>query len=108
MLSLFLPPTMKVVEQEAATRARGRQNVIFEMGYFYALIGRDRVSVLLRPDVEKASDVDGIAYKAFDDDRAWKTDFSANSNTQVLTLRRPTTCRDTGQVCNAQPAPSTY
>ena len=86
MLSLFLPPTMKVVEQEAATRARGRQNVIFEMGYFYALIGRDRVSVLLRPDVEKPSDVDGIAYKTFDDDRAWKTDFSANSNTQVLTF----------------------
>jgi predicted nucleotide-binding protein len=59
---------------EAATRARGRQNVIFEMGYFYALIGRDRVSVLLRPDVEKPSDVDGIAYITFDDDRAWKTE----------------------------------
>ena len=59
---------------EAATRARGRQNVIFEMGYFYGLIGRDRVSVLLRPGVEKPSDVDGIAYITFDEDRAWKTD----------------------------------
>lgn len=59
---------------ETSTRARGRQNVIFEMGYFYGLLGRDRVSVLLRPGVEKPSDVDGIAYITFDDDRAWKTE----------------------------------
>jgi predicted nucleotide-binding protein len=59
---------------ETGTRARGRQNVIFEMGYFYGLIGRDRVSVLIRPGVEKPSDVEGIAYITFDDDRAWKTE----------------------------------
>ena len=59
---------------ETDTRARGRQNVIFEMGYFYGLIGRDHVSVLIRPGVEKPSDVDGIAYITFDDDRAWKTE----------------------------------
>jgi len=59
---------------EAGTRPRGRQNVIFEMGYFYGLIGRDRVSVLRWPGVEKPSDMDGIAYITFDDDRAWKTE----------------------------------
>ena len=56
------------------------------MGYFYGLIGRDRVSVLIRPGVEKPSDVDGIAYITFDDDRAWKTELLANSNTQNLTF----------------------
>ena len=55
-------------------RPRGRQNVIFEMGYFYGLIGRDHVSVLLRAGVEKPSDMDGIAYITFDDNGAWKTD----------------------------------
>jgi predicted nucleotide-binding protein len=59
---------------EIHTRPRGRQNVIFEMGYFYGLIGRGKVSVLLRPGVEKPSDMDGIAYIAFDDNRAWKNE----------------------------------
>jgi hypothetical protein len=56
------------------SRPRGRQNVIFEMGYFYGLIGRAKVSVLLYPGVEKPSDMDGIAYITFDDNRAWKTE----------------------------------
>jgi predicted nucleotide-binding protein len=59
---------------EAMARPRGRQNVIFEMGYFYGLIGRDRVSVLLRPGVEKPSDMDGIAYITYDDNSAWATE----------------------------------
>jgi predicted nucleotide-binding protein len=59
---------------ETNTRPRGRQNVIFEMGYFYGLIGRHNVSVLIRPGVEQPSDMDGIAYITFDDDRAWKTE----------------------------------
>jgi predicted nucleotide-binding protein len=59
---------------ETDTRPRGRQNVILEMGYFYALLGRDHVSVLLQPGVEKPSDMDGIVYIAFDDDGAWKTE----------------------------------
>lgn len=54
------------------TRPRGRQNVIFELGYFYALLGRDRVSVLIQPGVEKPSDVDGIVYITLDDGDAWK------------------------------------
>jgi predicted nucleotide-binding protein len=59
---------------ETDTRPRGRQNVIFEMGYFYGLIGRRNVSVLIRPGVEKPSDMDGIAYITFDDGRSWKTE----------------------------------
>lgn len=53
---------------------RPRQNVIFEMGYFYGILGRDKVSVLLHPGVEKPSDIDGIAYINFDDTGAWKTE----------------------------------
>lgn len=53
---------------------RGRQNVIFEMGYFYGILGRRQVSVLLHPDVEKPSDMDGIVYIKFDDGGAWKVE----------------------------------
>jgi Predicted nucleotide-binding protein containing TIR-like domain len=57
---------------ELETRPRGRQNVVFEMGYFYGQIGRANVSVLLAPGVERPSDMDGIAYITLDDDDAWK------------------------------------
>lgn len=53
---------------------RARQNVIFEMGYFYGILGRRRVSALLHPGVEKPSDIDGIVYITFDDNGAWKAE----------------------------------
>jgi len=57
----------------AEGKLRGRQNVVFEMGYFFGCLGRGRVSVLLDPDVEKPSDMDGVAYIPFDDEGAWKS-----------------------------------
>lgn len=57
---------------DVARRPRGRQNVIFEMGYFYGVIGRNRVSVLLSPGVERPSDIVGIDYIDLDDNGAWK------------------------------------
>lgn len=55
------------------TNPRARQNVIFEMGYFYGILGRHRVCALLHPDVEIPSDTDGIIYIRFDDTDGWKT-----------------------------------
>ena len=53
-------------------RLRGRQNVIFELGFFFGRLGRDRVAVLLDPDVEKPSDIDGLVYIELDAAGAWK------------------------------------
>ncbi len=53
-------------------RPRGRQNVIFELGFFFALLGRERVVVLLEPDIEQPSDVHGLVYEALDPAGAWK------------------------------------
>jgi predicted nucleotide-binding protein len=44
---------------------RARQNVIFEMGYFWGTLERKRVCFLLKGDVKKPSDIDGIAYVQF-------------------------------------------
>ncbi|MCY8391139.1 nucleotide-binding protein [Bacillus haynesii] len=41
---------------------RARQNVIFELGFFYGKLGRSNVCCILRSNVEKPSDIDGIAY----------------------------------------------
>ena len=53
-------------------QSRARQNVVFEMGYFMALLGRERVMLLLQPGVEEPSDLKGVVYTALDKDGAWK------------------------------------
>lgn len=45
----------------AADQPRARQNVVFELGFFFGKLGRHRVAVLNK-GVEKPSDVDGLAY----------------------------------------------
>lgn len=51
---------------------RGRQNVIFELGFFFGKLGRKRVAVLLESNVEKPSDIDGLVYISLDKAGAWK------------------------------------
>ncbi len=53
-------------------QSRARQNVVFEMGYFMALLGRERVMLLLQPGVEEPSDLKGVVYTPLDKDGAWK------------------------------------
>jgi len=51
---------------------RARQNVVFELGFFFGKLGRGRVVVLLEPGVERPSDIDGLVYYAIDPAGAWK------------------------------------
>jgi predicted nucleotide-binding protein len=51
---------------------RARQNVIFELGYFFAALGRARVCALMDSDVESPSDVNGLVYIPLDSAGAWK------------------------------------
>lgn len=41
---------------------RARQNVLFELGFFFGRLGREKVCCLLKDNVEKPSDIDGIVY----------------------------------------------
>ena len=43
-------------------RARDRQNVVFELGLFIGILGRDRVAALNHPSVEIPTDFSGVAY----------------------------------------------
>ena len=58
----------------ADRRPRARQNVVFELGFFIGKLGPTNVAALLKGDVEKPSDFDGIAYIAFD--TYWKTELA--------------------------------
>jgi predicted nucleotide-binding protein len=51
---------------------RARQNVIFELGYFIAHLGRNRVCVLNRGDIEIPSDYSGILNIPLDNLGAWR------------------------------------
>lgn len=47
---------------------RARQNVVLELGYFMAKLGRDKVCVLIHGDIEKPSDISGILYLSYDEE----------------------------------------
>jgi predicted nucleotide-binding protein len=63
--------------RESAERPRARQNVILELGYFMALLGRKNVVLLLEPGLERPSDTDGIVYAELDSgSRGWRIDLA--------------------------------
>lgn len=52
---------------------RARQNVVLELGFFMAKIGRSRVCALVKGDIERPSDIDGVVYVTMDDAGGWRT-----------------------------------
>jgi predicted nucleotide-binding protein len=53
-------------------RPRARQNVVFELGFFIAALGRSKVAVLHEEGVELPSDMSGVLYTPLDQGGAWK------------------------------------
>ncbi|MGO9600163.1 MAG: TIR domain-containing protein [Isosphaeraceae bacterium] len=53
-------------------RLRARQNVVFELGFFIGALGPERVAAVVRGDVERPSDFDGVVYISFDTED-WRT-----------------------------------
>lgn len=59
-------------DSHESRRARARQNVIFELGYFVGKLGRPYVRMLYKTDVELLSDVHGVKYIEMDVAGAWE------------------------------------
>ena len=57
-------------------RPRGRQNVVFEMGFFFGSLGRERVAVLYDEGIDPPGDVNGIVYILRDAAGGWKTELA--------------------------------
>jgi Predicted nucleotide-binding protein containing TIR-like domain len=51
---------------------RARQNVIFEFGLFFGLLGRERVCALHTGGVELPSDIHGLVYNELDAGGGWE------------------------------------
>lgn len=60
------------VAKEEDKKHRPRQNVILELGYFTALLGREKTMVLMKGELEVPSDVLGLAYERMDENEGWK------------------------------------
>ena len=54
-------------------RPRARQNVLLELGYFIARLGRTRVCALAKGELEIPTDFAGVVWEPLDDGGAWKT-----------------------------------
>jgi len=52
--------------------SRARQNVIFEIGYFIGKLGKEKVRLLKKGDVEIPSDLQGVLYETYDGGGVWK------------------------------------
>jgi hypothetical protein len=60
------------VNEEQEKKHRPRQNVVLELGYFAAKLGREKTFVLTKGDVEMPSDVLGLVYERMDPSEGWK------------------------------------
>lgn len=68
----------------AEEQSRARQNVVFEMGFFFGAIGRSRVTVLRDADVEDPGDIQGFVYTPLDRAGAWKMTVARNMQSAGL------------------------
>jgi Predicted nucleotide-binding protein containing TIR-like domain len=53
-------------------RSRARQNVVFELGFFIGALGPERVAALVKGDIERPSDFEGVVYIPLDENGAWR------------------------------------
>lgn len=71
---------------ETENRFRARQNVVFEHGLFIGNLGRKNVCALVKGDIEKPGDIDGIIYIPLDPAGAWKIQLCSNMKAAGLDI----------------------
>lgn len=72
-------------DNKTKDKPRARQNVILELGYFVGKLGRERVGVLYKMDVELPSDIHGILYIPANDD-SWHLKLAKEMKTAGLNI----------------------
>ncbi len=69
---LMTPDDLGALVGASASQYRARQNVVFELGFFIGKLGPERVAALVKGNIERPSDFDGVLYVALDDAGSWK------------------------------------
>lgn len=73
-------------KKETQDKPRGRQNVVFELGFFMGALGRKKVAVLMDEGVEEPGDVKGLVYTTLDAAGAWKTTIAREVESSGITV----------------------
>lgn len=68
---IMTPDDVGSVQGAGDIHPRTRQNVLIELGYFWHMLGRERIVILKKGDVEIPSDFHGILYAEMDEPGAW-------------------------------------
>lgn len=63
---LMTPDDRGGSKNDSDSQWRARQNVILELGWFMARLGRERVVILYSGELEIPSDISGVLYLKFD------------------------------------------
>jgi predicted nucleotide-binding protein len=63
---LMTPDDLGKSASAADLNPRARQNVVFELGFFIGKLGPERVAALVKGNVEKPSDFEGVVYISLD------------------------------------------
>lgn len=69
---LLTPDDMGRAKSATDLEPRARQNVLLELGYFMAKLGRNKVCALRRGEVSIPSDFAGVVWEAMDDSGGWR------------------------------------
>lgn len=75
-----------VISNPEELKPRARQNVILELGYFLGKLGRTHVAALIKDDIEKPSNYDGVVYISIDAGGAWKLQLARELKTAGLNI----------------------
>lgn len=65
---------------------RARQNVVFEHGYLISKLGRNRVSALVKGNIEKPGDINGVVYIEMDASGGWRAKLAKNMQDAGLSV----------------------
>lgn len=74
-------------------RNRARQNVVFEHGYLIGKLGRNRVTALVKGNIETPGDISGVVYVPMDNGGAWKMHLAKNMQDINLPVDMNKFCR---------------
>lgn len=69
---LYTPCDVGSLENDENLKPRARQNVVFEHGYLIGKLGRNKVSALVKTQVEIPGDLNGLVYTELDKAGGWK------------------------------------
>jgi len=72
--------------QDSDLKPRARQNVVMELGFFLAKLGRGRVCALYKGDVEMPSDYHGVLYVPWDDPGDWRASLAKEIKAAAITI----------------------